>query len=68
LTRRNRGAGKRFLDDVRAIPRVEDKARFIVERVFPSSDYMMHRYKIRNKIALPVYYIYRWYLGFRSSF
>jgi len=63
-----RGSGKRFIDDIRAFDDPEEKNRFIFQRVFPSPDYMIRRYKIRNKVALPAYYLYRWFLGIKSSF
>jgi hypothetical protein len=63
-----RGSGKRFIDDIRAFDDLGEKTRFIFQRIFPSPDYMIRRYKIRNKVALPAYYLYRWYLGVKSSF
>ena len=63
-----RGSGKRFIDDIRAFDDPEEQTRFIFQRIFPSPDYMIRRYKIRNKVALPAYYLYRWYLGIKSSF
>ena len=63
-----RGSGKRFIDDIRAFDNPEEKSRFIFQRIFPSPDYMIRRYKIRAKVTLPMYYLYRWYLGIKSSF
>jgi hypothetical protein len=67
LTLQERGAGRRFLDDIHAFDRPADAIRFVFYRLFPSPTYMVNRYQIRHKILLPGYYLYRWYLGIRSS-
>ena len=63
----DRGAGQRFWDDLRAIPRYGDKFIFAWQKIFPSWEYMRQRYQVSHPALLPLYYIYRLYLGLRTS-
>lgn len=61
-------ASRTFVNDVRNIPGFRDKAIFTLANIFPSSLYMKYRYKVRHPAFLPVYYVYRWYLGIAGLF
>jgi hypothetical protein len=62
-----RASGERFWDDLHAILTLSAKFTFAWQKIFPSWEYMRRRYNISNPFLLPLYYIYRVYLGFRTS-
>lgn len=68
LVTMDRGAGKRFVDDLSGIGGWRKRLRFILLKLFPSIDYMRQRYHVSNSLLLPLYYLYRWLLGLRSLF
>ncbi len=66
LTAPGRPAGRRFWDDLSATPTWRQRLRFAWAGLFPAPAYMRQRYRIRSPLLLPLYYPYRWLLGFRG--
>lgn len=63
LTAGYRPAGRRLLDDLRALPGGRARAAFLYHNLFPSAAYMDERYGIRHRVLRPFYYLYRWVRG-----
>ncbi len=66
LTGDKSSSGRSFLNDLRSMPDLRMRIRFFLNNLFPGPTYMTSRYHIPNSLLLPIYYPYRWYLGFRS--
>ena len=66
LTGDKSSSGRSFLNDLRSMPDIKMRIRFFLNTLFPGPTYMTSRYHIPNSLLLPIYYPYRWYLGFRS--
>ena len=66
LTGDKSSSGRSFLNDLRSMPDIKMRIRFFLNNLFPGPTYMTSRYHIPNSLLLPIYYPYRWYLGFRS--
>jgi len=61
-------SGRHFLSDFQNIPGWRKRTRYALQLIFPSLEYMRHRYKIKVPWSLPLYYPYRWWLGIVSLF
>jgi hypothetical protein len=66
LTGDKSSSGRSFLNDLRSMPDIRMRIRFSLNNLFPAPTYMTSRYHIPNSKLLPIYYLYRWYLGLRS--
>ena len=66
LTGDKSSSGRSFLNDLRSMPDIRMRMRFILNNLFPAPTYMISRYRIPNSLLLPIYYPYRWFLGLRS--
>ncbi len=66
LTGDKSSSGRSFLNDLRSMPDIRMRIRFILNNLFPAPTYMTSRYHIPDSLLLPIYYPYRWYLGLRS--
>ena len=59
-------AGKQFWIDFISLSGWEKRFNYALSSLFPSFEYMRERYKVEKIIFLPLFYIYRWWLGIRS--
>lgn len=66
LTAAERPVAQRFWADLASLPTWPARLRFARLHLFPTAAYMRRRYAISHPALLPVYYLYRWYLGARS--
>jgi hypothetical protein len=66
LTGDKSSSGRSFLNDLRSMPDIRMRMRFIFNNLFPAPTYMTSRYRIPNSLLLPIYYPYRWFLGLRG--
>jgi hypothetical protein len=66
LTGDKSSSGRSFLNDLRSMPDIGMRIRFILNNLIPAPTYMTSRYHILCSLLLPIYYPYRWYLGLRS--
>jgi hypothetical protein len=67
LTGDKSSSGRSFLNDLRSMPDIRMRIRFILNNLFPAPMYMTSRYIISNSVLLPIYYPYRWYLGLSTA-
>lgn len=54
---------KRFWADLASMPDWSQRFSYAWRQLFPSRQYMRHRYGINHSYLLPFYYPYRWWLG-----
>lgn len=66
--RSDRSVGQGLWDDLISAPAWDFRIHYALAKLFPAPAYMRQRYKIGHPVMLPLYYIYRWYLGIRSVF
>ena len=66
LTGDKSSSGRSFMNDLRCMPDIRMRIRFILNNLIPAPTYMTSRYHIPKSLLLPIYYPYRWYLGLRS--
>jgi hypothetical protein len=59
-------SGKHFWSDFQNIAGWRKKFRYALQLLFPSLEYIRHRYKITKPWSIPLYYPYRWFLGIAS--
>lgn len=63
LTAPVRPARQRLWADLHSLPTWPARIAFAWHNLFPSTQYMRHRYGARHSLLLPLYYPYRWLLG-----
>lgn len=68
LSKHHKSPGKTFLEDLSCLPDWRKKLHFAFSNIFPSITYMKIRYRFNHPLMLPVFYLYRWYLGITSIF
>ena len=66
LTGDKSSSGRSFMNDLRCMPDIRMRIRFILNNLIPAPTYMTSRYHIPKSLLLPIYYPYRWYLGLLS--
>ncbi len=66
LTAESRPVAQRFWVDLATSSGWRSRLRYAWKNLFPSADYMRHRYEIKRPFLLPFYYPYRWFLGLSS--
>jgi len=54
--------------NVQSFNKLSDKFRYILHFIIPSPEYLTNRYRLKSKILLPLYYVYRIYLALKISF
>lgn len=63
LTVKERPVLKRFWADLATMPNWSERLSYALQQLFPSRQYMRHRYGVSHPFLLPLYYPYRWWLG-----
>jgi hypothetical protein len=63
----DRSVGHYFWSDFVLLPDWKQKIRFLSARLIPSPTYLRSRYKIASAYQMPLYYIWHWWTGLRSS-
>ncbi|MFN8625256.1 MAG: nucleotidyltransferase family protein [Candidatus Binatia bacterium] len=63
LTAAERGAGRRFRDDLVSMHGWHGRLGYAWTHLVPSAAYMRERYHVRHPLLLPFYYPYRWFRG-----
>jgi len=63
---RKPGAGLRGWHDLRGMPTWRQRRRYALANLFPSAEYMQHRYGVRSRYLLPLLYPYRWFRAVRG--
>jgi hypothetical protein len=66
LTAAHRPA-QRFWVDLASMPGWGPRLRLAWCIFFPSAGYMQYRYRIPHRFLVPLYYLYRWFLGLRDT-
>lgn len=55
----------RLFDDVAGAKDWRQRLRMVWDTLFPTFEYMQHRYRISHRLLVPFYYPYRWLRGLR---
>jgi len=61
----DRSAARRLADDLAGMQGWRRRARWAWINLFPSVEYMRRRYRVRHPWLVPLYYPYRWVVGWR---
>jgi hypothetical protein len=67
LSAGRRPVAQRFWADLASMAGWDQRLRYGLGNLFPSPQYMRHRYNIQHRFLLPLYYPYRWLVGLRRS-
>ena len=63
----DRSVGHYVWSDFVLLPNWRQKTRFLCAKLFPSPTYLRVRYDIASAYQIPLYYIWHWWIGLRSS-
>lgn len=67
LTAPGQPLAQQLWSDFAALPKWSQRLAYMLRKLFPSTAYMRHRYRIKNPGLLPFFYVYRWLLGIQSA-
>jgi hypothetical protein len=51
------------IHNLKKISGIRNKLKFIIKDIFPSPSFLIKRYRIKNSIWIPAFYIYRFFYG-----
>ena len=66
-TASERPVAQRFWSDLASMRSWRQRLHYAWIQLFPSAAYMSRRYGIRHRLLVPLYYPYRWWVGFSGA-